>query len=413
MARPNVTIQKLNGGIGGTVLSRDGVSLLVISLDAAAYGGLVSNSFSGIQLSDFEALGFTQVKDLTANVLAWEHIKDFYAKAPAGTELHVLVVPNTVTFTQLFTPASASYIILAQYLTSKKGLIKLLGVALNPSAAEAAPTAGITADAIAAIGLAQAFADMEFSKFRPVDILLEGRKFTAATMAAAENLRTKTAPNVSIMISRDGSRQAALVAAGHTGSANYAAVGFALGKLAGIGVQVNIGKRKDGPLGWSNATLSGGQQVVLLSDADLDTLSDKGYLFVTQDTGQEGFFFNDDPTCAPLDNDYCYITRNRVINKAARIARQVYVVELLDEVSVDPDTGRLSNLTIKTFEDAIKTQIEDLMLQVGEADAVTVFIDPVQNVLATGELVVLVQIQPKGYARFIKVKLKLVNPANS
>jgi hypothetical protein len=411
MARPNVTIQKLNGGIGGTVLSKDGVSLLVISLDSTAYA-LVGTSFVGIQLSDFEALGFTQAKDLTNNVLAWEHIKDFYVKAPAGTELHVLVVPATTTLTQLFTVANANYVALQTYLTSKKSLIKLLGVALNPSAAETAPTAGISADAIAAIPLAQAFADNEFSKFRPIDIIIEGRKFTAASMAAAENLRTKTATNVSVMISRDGVRQAALVAAGHTGSANYAAVGFALGRLAGIGVQVNIGRRKDGPTGWGNAVLSGAQQVVLLTDADLDTLSDKGYLFVTQDTGQEGFYFNDDPTCAPLDNDYCYITRNRVINKAARIARQVYVNELLDEISVDPSNGQLSPLTIKTFEDAIKTQIEDLMIPV-EADAVTVFIDPVQNVLATSSITILVQVQPKGYARFINVKLKLVNPANN
>ncbi|MDJ1494158.1 DUF2586 family protein [Cytophagaceae bacterium DM2B3-1] len=409
MARPNVTITKLNGGLGGTVTSKDGVSLLVISVDSTAYA-LGSSSYTGIQLSDFESQGFTKAKDLSNNVLVWEHIKDFYTLAPAGTELHVLVIPATTTFTQLFTVANANYLALQTYLTSKKSLIKLLGVALNPSAAETAPTAGISADLIAAIPLAQAFADNEFAKFRPIDMLLEGRKFTAATMSAATDLRTKLSPNISVMISRDGARQAELVASGHTGSANYAAVGFALGRLAGISVQVNIGRRKDGAIGWTNAHLSAGQQVVLLSDADLDALSDKGYLFVTQDTGQEGFFFNDDPTCAALDNDYCYITRNRVINKAARIARQVYVQELLDEVSVDKDTGELSALTIKTFEDAIKTAIEDQMIEIGEADAIDVYINPDQNVLANSTIEILIQIQPKGYARFLNVKLKLVNP---
>jgi len=66
---------------------------------------------------------------------------------------------------------------------------------------------------------------------------------------------------------------------------------------------------------------------------------------------------------------------------------------------------------VKRFEDVIKSAIEDEMIQNGEADVVTVFIDPAQNVLSTGILEILVQVQPKGYARFIKVSLKLSNPA--
>lgn len=412
MARPNVTITKLNGGIGGIVPSKDGVSLLVISFDTTAYTGLTGSSWTGIQLSDFQAQGFTEAKDLAQNVLVWEHIKDFYLKAPAGTELHVLALPNTVTFTALFTAATASNTILKAYLLAKKGLIKLVGVALNLST-DVLPTAGISADLIAALPLAQALANTEFANFRPIELILEGRQFTAATLAAATDLRTRVASSVSVMVSRDGDRRSKLILAGHTGTANYAAVGFALGRLAGISVQTNIGRRKDGAVGWLDAELSAGQKIVTFTDADLDALSDKGYLFVTQDTGQEGFFFNDDPTCAALSDDYCYITRNRVINKAARIARRVYLTELLDEISVDADTGKISSLDVKRFEDVIKSAIEDEMIELGEADAVTVFIDPAQNILATGILQILVQVQPKGYARFIKVSLKLSNPANS
>jgi hypothetical protein len=415
MARPNVTISKLNGGLGGTVASRDGVSLLVVAMDAAAYGGLTGTAFVGIQRSDFEAQGFTEAKDRAAVTLAWEHIKDFYVKAPAGTELHVLTVPETVTVTQLFTPNSVPHNALKGYLTAQKANIKLLGVALNPADAETGAQAGLTAAFVAALALAQAFADDEFAKFRPIDIVLEGRIFNPQSLGSAVNLRGQNAPNVSVMISRDRDRRTALEAAGNTGAANYAAVGFALGRVAGVGVEVNIGRRRfdSDRTGWLDAETSAGRRVVEMTDADLDTLSDKGYLFVTQDTGQEGFYFNDDPTCAPLDNDYCFISRNRVINKAARIARRVFIRELLDTTFVDPATGNLSPLEIKRSEDAIKTPIEDEMIAVGEALGVQVFIRPEQNILADGRYEILLRVVPPAYKRFIDVKLQLSNPANN
>jgi hypothetical protein len=408
MARPNVTIAKGNGTLGGIVPAEDGTSLLVISAPAA-YPVLTSTVF--LQLSDAEAAGATAAADLANNVLVHEHIKDFYSKAAAGTKLHVLIVAATATMVDLFTVGHALNTEMGNYISAQAGEIKLLGAALNPSFLEVDGT-GITADLLNAIPLAQAFSDAEYDRFRPVQILLEGRRF-AGTIAAASDLRGLTAPAVSIAIGRDEARKTALVDAGHTGAGSYAALGFTLGKLASVPVQRNIGRVRDGELGWLKAALSGGQLISTLSDADLDTLHDKGYIFALRHAGKTGFYFNDDNTCAPLSDDYCQINRGRVIDKASRIARRVYLDDLLDEVAVDPANGQLAPIVVKTFETSMTTAITDEMVALGEAVGVRVSVDPNQDVLATGRIEALVEVLPYGIGRQIQATVQFINPANN
>ncbi|WP_400192814.1 DUF2586 family protein [Hymenobacter sp. B81] len=409
MSRPQVKISLGNGQLGRQAVALDGIALLVIGAPAD-YTATETLFYSR---RDAEVAGLTEAADIENGALVWEHIKDFYAEAGEGAPLHVLLVDNATTLTNLFTEAHASFVALATKLQAEAGAIRLLGVALNPVAAEAAGASGITADLLAAIPLAQALAAAEFTRYRPLDIVLEGRLFSG-TAAAATDLRTLASNCVSVTIGRDALRSAALVTAGVAVASKYAAVGTMLGRLAAIPVQRSIGRVKDGPLaGWKQASLSGGQLVSTLAETALDALTDKGYIFPLMHAGKDGYFFNDDPTCAAATDDYAFVKDGRVIKKAARIARAVYLDELLDDVRVDASTGQLPAIEVARFQNVLENAIEGQMVVTGEAVAVSVFIDPTQNVTATDKIKAVVRITKMATGRTIEAQVEFFNPFNA
>ena len=419
--RPNVTIIQGNGRLGRQAASQDGVAVLVVGLPAA-YLALLSASRLFYSRRDAETAGLTEAHDAAQNALVWEHIKDFYTEAPDGSPLHLVPVPAATSLTALFTAGSAANTALANYLQAQGGSIRLLAAALNPAAAEVAAS-GPTADALAAIPLAQAFTQAEFARFRPLSIVLEGRLF-GGSAASATDLRTLGSNRVSLAVGRDSVRAAALVAgrvdasgqalAGISLASKYAQVGQALGRLAAIPVQRSIGRVKDGPLvGTLAAELSGGQPVSALAGTDLDVLDAKGYLFPLIHPGKDGFYFNEDPTCAALTDDYAYIKDGRVADKTSRVARTVYLDELLDDVRVDPSTGRLAIIEVARFQNVLENAVNTQLTAQGEISGCTVFVDPAQDVLATSQIQATVAIVPVATGRQLTVTVQFSNPANN
>ena len=407
--RPNVKIQLGNGQLGRTVENADGLALLIVS---APLGYALSESrlFSlrGAQLA-----GATAAADAANQALVSEHIADFYGEAGDGTPLLVLLVPAATTMVSLFTPGGAGFGVLKNALKNEAGAIRLLGVALNPAAAEVAGPAGITADLAAGIPLAQAFANAEFAAFRPLDIVLEGRLFSG-TATAALDLRTLNAKNVAVAIGRDQLRSAALVAAGIAVASKYAQVGKLLGRLAAVPVQRSIGRVKDGARpGLVQASLSGGTLVSDLSDGpggDLNLLGGKGYIFPLMHAGKDGYFYNDDPTCTASTDDYAYIKDSRVINKACRVARATYLEELLDDVQIDPRTGFLPAIEVARFQNVLKNAVEGQLQAAGNIVACDVYVNPRQNVTATAKITALLTITKVATAAQIVATVQFDNP---
>ncbi len=410
--RPNVTIFLGDGQLGRELDSADGFALLVVSAPLA-YAMLEAQVYS---LRGAEVAGATAATDLAQQCLVWEHIKDFYEEAGDGAPLRVLAVPSATTLTNLFTPGQAAYTALQNELKAQGGLVKLLGVALNPATAEAAGPNGITADLATAIPLAQAFATAEFTAFRPLDMLLEGRLFSG-TATAALDLRTLASKNVAVTIGRDQLRSAALVASGIAVADKYAQVGKVLGRLAAIPVQRSIGRVKDGKLvSLTQASLSGGALVSNLTDGpggDLSLLSGKGYIFPLIHPGKDGFFYNDDPTCAAATDDYAFVKDSRVINKAARIARATYLEELLDDVQIDRITGYLPAIEVARFQNVLKNAIEDQMEAAGNIVICDVYVNPKQNVTATSKIVALLKIVKVATGAQIEATVEFYNPFTS
>ncbi|GGG33379.1 DUF2586 family protein [Hymenobacter glacieicola] len=408
--RPNVNVLLGNGNLAREVDNPDGLALLVIGAPA----GYQLTEALLYSLRGAELAGATAEADLAANALVYEHIKDYFVEAGDGAALRVLLVPNATTMAQLFSPGNAAYTSLQTKLKEEKGVVRLLGVALNPAAAEVAGGAGITADLLAAIPLAQTFANAEFDAFRPLDIVLEGRLFTG-TATNATDLRTLNAPSVAVTIGRDQLRVNDLVAAGLTLANKFAQVGKVLGRLSAMPVQRSIGRVKSGALeGITQASLSGSTLVTSLSDGkggDLSILDGKGYIFPLIHAGKDGFFYNNDATCVAKTNDYAYLKLSRTIKKAARIARTIYLEELLDDVLIDRATGYLPAIEVSRFQQTLKTAIEE---QMGEnISAVTVYVDPKQNVLSASKIKALVRVVPRGTAEQIEATVEYNNPFNT
>lgn len=145
----------------------------------------------------------------------------------------------------------------------------------------------------------------------------------------------------------------------------------------------------------------------LLSDftpGQIQSISNKGYLFMIKHIGYTGTFFNDSFTATDLESDFATIETNRAMDKAQR---GVYI-KLLPKVSgpiyVDPVTGNLTQDVIASLEAIASIPLEQMQRD-GEISGFKIYINPDQKVLTTSKLAVTIKIVPVGVLREIEVSL--------
>ena len=411
MAIPAVTVNQIITTLSASSVANDGIALLVTNPPVGytvASGNLIFNS-----LENAEAALITEAKDLTHTFLLWEHIKDFYLRSP-GAELHVLIVPQATTMTQLFTPANANYTLLKNYLALRSGDIKQIGVSIK--GATESNTTSTTADLLSAIPLAHAFAGLEYTDQRPVEIFFEGRNFQG-TAANATNLTLLNSGSVAIVVARDKARREVLVTAGHT-DVKFAQIGLFMGSVARVAVSTNIGKVSTEELPIVNPEFSGSQQInVDFNASDINVINNKGYIFYTNYPTKAGrFYYQNDPTCTVETASNARINLNRVINKATRIVIAVYINSLKSSFQTTP-AGTLLPSIILALETQLKSAVERVMLnnpdqtRERELSVVTVKIDPTQKVLTTKTIIANITIIPLSIAEQLVANISLVNPS--
>jgi hypothetical protein len=406
MALPTVSASLSNGNLGRNAPSEDSVAGLIVSGVAVA-GQFALGDILGpfTSLADAEALTINAAYDSTNTCLAFQHIKEFYDHAPAGSRLYVMVVAKTVTMNTICDPAATHA---KKLLSQTGGVIRMLGITRVPDAAYVPTYTGqFEQDLLDAITKLNLLYTEEFNAQRPFSAFIEGRNFQG-TVSSITNLRATNGPNaphVAVVLGQDNT---VATAAAH--AAKYASVGIALGCAAAVPVQRNIGRVKNGPVKVVRASLSNGALMSTISDVNQNTLDTNGYVFFRQHVGLAGFYFNDDHTAAPVTNDYAQFTYSRTVNKAVRIAYTTYVNELLDEVLVDATTGKLSTAVIKHYQGILESAILSNMID--EISGVTVAVDANQNVLSTGQVKVVLSIVPVGTVRKIQVTIGFNNPAN-
>jgi len=395
MSAPKVSIEVTNGALGQTENTNDGVAGLVCT-GIAATGLALSTSAQIFSVEDAEALGITAAYDTTNTLNVYKSIVDFYSMAGTGKELWIMIVAKTTTMATICDTASS---LLKKLLNDAQGVIKLVGVTRVPDGAYSPTYAGqLDPDVSAAAAkITQLYAAM-VAEFRPFRTVLDGRDFQG-TIGSLTDFRASANNEVGIVLSTDVS-----------GSKN-AHVGLVLGKLAANPVQRNIGRVKDGDVGVQQAFLTGQTtDVKTFTLGQIDSIHDKGYIFLRKYQGLNGYFLNDDPTAAPVSDDYSSLARGRVIDKAIVLTYQAYINELNDEVQLDTD-GFMLAAVAKNFQALVKNSIDQNMTVNSEISSCRVVVDPKQNILSTNKISVNVFIIPVGYAKEIEVTLGFENPA--
>lgn len=403
---PSVNIAFENGNIGGSLATPDGVFGMILPWNALQPGSAILIK----SLSEAVGIGIDQVNATRA----YRALKQFYAEAGTGTKLWIIdSVAGTGSNFSLTGSAAA------KLMQASNGEISMIfnvydhnvsGIILNN-------TQGIEQDIVEAISVATAFAEnsIEVNK-KPVIVVLEAYN----PMLKPDG--TVNAPALIDLTQQNSNRTAVLIgnelpasAASENGLGT--AIGTLAGRLAATQVQRNIGRVKDGPVR---------PQVLWLGDkpaeaSDLDAINDKGYITFRTHVGKAGYFFSDDPTATVTTDDFRFVNRLRVIDKAYRIAFGVLTEYILDEVPLNAD-GTINAIYAKSIEGHVERELVQQMTSNGELsgdpqdnddNGVVVQVDTANNVAQSSIINVTLRVRPFGHARFFDVSLGFDINANN
>jgi hypothetical protein len=396
MSLPEVIINIKNGGLGSVTALNDGIAGMIVSGTAAPSAnwalGVAKQFFSIDEVKD---AGLNAEYDTANTTNAYKQVADFYSVAGDGAELWVMVVAKTETMEDICDAASVNAYA-KSLIAAGVGTIRLVGICRVPDALYV-PTfvAGIDDDVIAALTNLEALAIDKAGDMEPFIGIVEGRNFQGDT-AEIEDLKGLGFNRVAGVICGDKTDKSA-------------GVGLLLGRLAADPVMRKPGRVKTGAIPITAGYFSDGTKV---TRGVADALDSKGWIVMTPYPQRSGLYWGVDNTCSSADDDFSTIVNRRVIDKAMLVAFDTYVTEIMDEIAVDSD-GKLDPGVVKYYEGKITNAINNTMTGNGEISSMSAFIDPAQNILSTGKLVVNLSIVPVGYAKIIQVNLGFTNPALS
>lgn len=393
MNLPNVNIVIGNGNMGNISLSDDGIAGLILT------GAAVANK---LELNKVYVLGSTlelAKLGITAetNPLAHKEITAFYNVAGEGAELHLLVVGEATTLTQMCSQDADSP--LRKLVNSAAGRIRLVGINRNtPADYEMTAEKGLDADVITAIASAHTVAEDFLTSIAPFRVLLPALGWDGQTDSLYKP-REGSYNRVSVVMASDGKFGASKLYS--------AAIGQVLGRAAKISVHQNLGRVRDGAIALKGYLTDGKTPEEHFSLMNL--LEDAGYIFYRTFVGKNGYYLNGDATATDLADDYCFLSSGRVIDKAMVVTYRTYIDDILDNIQVDPAKGTIPVSICKSFEASIIRAVNTSMGD--EMSSFTAYIDPNQNILANGQMTITCKIVPLATLREITVNLSLNNPA--
>lgn len=395
MALPKINITLSNGALGLAIPTNDALSGMILQGPEPSGVSLLTPKLL-TSVEDAEALGIDADYDTDNSVAAYKAIKEFYDSALNGAQLWIMVVSQAVSMTDAFDVTETDYAV--KLLNAASGGIRMLTMVRNPAGGYSPTvTNAIDADVETAITKAQALAVAYQAEYKPVRIILPAYAYDD-TAADLPDLKALTANRVAVLL-------------GDTKSGTTAAVGVLLGRLASDPVQRNPGRVKTGALPITAGYI--GTSTVEDAGNDVSTIHDKGFITLRRHVGFSGYYFTDDPTATSATDDYNSFARGRVLDKAIFLAYTTYVNELLDEIQIDPATGKMPRQQIKYLQTIAESAINTAMTAAGEISGVDVQVDPDQNVLSTSKVCVKLRLTVLGYAKTIEIELGFSNPANA
>ena len=395
-----------------------------------AYPATVANTFQNTvvefnTLQDAVDAGITPFDadtDATGNFLhgiPYYHIKHFFDVAGGSGRLFVMFADCSQDFNALITMQKAAF-----------GVINQFGVwteqHLWSHADTSAPQYGVRL-----VGDLDAIATTLANDYNaPVSILLNANSAkvlgplnegVATEITTVDLTKIPTCiinkRYVSVLLSQALDNDVHLMQAALDSKTPVGNVGAALGILSIANVAESIGwvqqydvvsQFPDIELGFGNSTLTEGvltnaTKYASLNSTQIDTLDDKGYIFLCRYVGYEGHvFFNGDTTCS--DGDYRTIARNRVINKSRRGVRLALLKYVNSPIKVDPATGLLSTTQITIFRNLV-SNVLNMMVTANEVSGIGSIVIPAdQNILQNDRLKLWYTLVPIGTAKEIRVE---------
>lgn len=400
MARPDVNIALSNNRLGRLPQDADGTMGLIAS-GVAIPGQIVLGEVYGPfrSIKELEAKGITQAWGIANKSLAWHHCNEFFDEAQTATPLYLMLVAATVTMAEMGDPLQPYA---KKMIEGTSGAVRMVGLSRVPDVAyEPVYVGEMDPDVVAALAKLKELQAEQFALHRPIRFLVEGRAWGGDASATTDLRNPTTGPRANMAGVVLG--QSKEVADADAAFGGYAFVGRVLGRFARIQVQRSIGRVKDGPIGTVNANMSDGTAMDQLTNIEVNVLHDKGYIFALSYPDQPGWYFNGGHAACPIDDDYSDLKDGRVIDKAARITYDTYVVEILDDVEVDTATGMLPLAVCKFYEGIVEAAIGTRMA--GNISGVGAYVDPSQNIVQTGVLNVQVDIVKRGTIEHFAVVL--------
>ena len=401
---PGIKIKFDNGNLGSVVSTADGVFGLLASSVAVADKFELNTPYVVKGMVDVANLGILPSID---NYNLYKSLKEFYEEAGEGTELWLMGMPKNQNVSVWFTPdPSTGKAPAEKLLDSANGKLTLLFTKayweddVYPNGQEL----GLDEDVFETINKAQLLADnYTKKKFAPFIVLIEGLYFNYNHIEL-DDLNEYSNNRVAVFIG-----DTAKSADDPTGLGIYAANHILAGRLAKFKVHENAGKVKNGAL----ATLTAFIKDTPAELYDVESLHDKGYITFRTHVRKSGYYISDDPLATAESDDYHYITRRRVIDKAYRLAHNIASTEILADFDLNND-GTISPFYAKTVEGNIEREIAAQMTANGELSAnpndkddlgVRAIFDLTKNVSTTNRIELKLRVRPKGYARWFDINL--------
>jgi hypothetical protein len=400
MILPRVKIQFLNGQLGTVGESADGLLALICGAAAVAGTFVLNTAYTITSMDDLAELGVTA----TNNAALYKQVSEFYDEAGTGTKLILYPVNPSTSATNMcdYTKTDAGYA--RDLITKQNGNLRGIGIANINTGASGTSINGIDPDVFTAMPKAQLLAEWATTElYAPLFFILEGRNFDPSK--ELKDMTKEKYDRVGIAIGD-------IVA-----SSKGATIGTWLGRIAKSPVQRNIGRVKDGSL--APLEMYVGSKKIDESESTIKAIYEKGYLVPRKYVGRSGYFFADDNLACDPTGDYAHIAHRRVIDKAYRLAYDIMLDMLLDELEVNDD-GTLQVGIVKSWQQTVENGINKKMTANGElcansdGEGCQCYIDEKQNVLSTSKVLVTLKVRPYGYARYVDVNLGfLVETSNS
>lgn len=244
---------------------------------------------------------------------------------------------------------------------------------------------------------------------KPVSNVILGPDVSATTIAALATLASLDSESVSVCIAQDGAATSSGV--GYELFKAYAksitAMGACLGAVSLAAVHEDIAwvskfNMSDGTE-FDTLAFATGEVFSTAAASALTTLDTQRYIYLGKIVGVVGSYWNDSNTATLASSDYAYIENNRTIDKAIRGTYSSLIGDMNSPLVLNAD-GTLQDTTVAYFEGKAGVNTEQ-MLRDGELSAYKWTVDPAQNVLSTGKVIVSGQLVPVGVARQIQINI--------